>query len=209
MIAIIDYDAGNLRSVQKAYEHMGVDCKTTSCHEEILKADAVILPGVGAFSDCMQNLTRKGMDGVVKACIEMGKPFLGICLGYQMLFEYSEEHPEGEPDVKGLGIFKGCVRRFPGDMGLKVPHMGWNNLKLEKDCPLFADLPEDPFVYFVHSYYVEAADRSIVSARVEYGRTVDAAISSGNVFAMQFHPEKSGEAGLKIIQNFVKAVYHS
>lgn len=209
MIAIIDYDAGNLRSVQKAYEHMGVDCKTTSSHEEILKADAVILPGVGAFSDCMQNLTRKGMNGVVKACIAMGKPFLGICLGFQMLFEHSEEHPEGEPDVKGLGIFKGCVRRFPGDMGLKVPHMGWNNLKLVKDCPLFCDLPENPFVYFVHSYYVDAADRSIVSARVEYGRTVDAAISSRNVYAMQFHPEKSGEAGLKIIQNFVKAVYHT
>lgn len=207
MIAIIDYNAGNLRSVQKAYEHMGVACRATGDRDEILKADAAILPGVGAFADCMANLTSRGLDSVVKKCIDMGKPFLGICLGFQMLFDYSEEHPAGEPPVKGLGVFKGSVRQFPSDMGLKVPHMGWNNLQIQKACRLFDGLSADPYVYFVHSYFVEAADRSIVSAKVNYGLDADAALSTGKVFAMQFHPEKSGAAGLQMIRNFLKAVY--
>lgn len=206
MIAIIDYNAGNLKSVQKAFEHAGAACRVTSDRKEILTADAVVLPGVGAFKDCMDNLTTRGLDEVVKECIGKGMPFLGICLGFQMLFESSEEHMAGESHVKGLGVFKGRVRQFPAGMGLKVPHMGWNSLEILKSSPIFLDLPDKPYVYFVHSYYVDSSDRSIVSARTEYGTGFDAAVSSGNVSAVQFHPEKSGDTGLKIIGNFLKAV---
>ncbi|MCX7772152.1 MAG: imidazole glycerol phosphate synthase subunit HisH [Clostridia bacterium] len=206
MITIIDYDAGNLRSVAKALEKAGADTLVTSDEETILKSDAVVLPGVGAFADCMASLVGKGMDRVVKACVQMGKPFLGICLGYQMLFESSEEHPEGQPDVPGLGIFKGRVKRFPDNLGLKVPHMGWNSLKFSKVTPFFEGLPQNPYVYFVHSYYVEAADRSIVAAQADYGFPFDAAIARPNLVAMQFHPEKSGDIGHKLIENFLKAV---
>lgn len=224
MITVIDYDAGNLRSVVKAFEKAGANCLATDDEKTILNSDAVVLPGVGAFSDCMESLMEKGMDKVVRECISMGKPFLGICLGFQMLFSESEEHEEGLPDVKGLDIFKGRVRKFPGGTGLKIPHMGWNSLKLLKPCPLLEDLPrhiiadmachygniaqqDEAYLYFVHSYYVEADDRSIVSARCEYGLEFDAAILKDNVFAVQFHPEKSGKAGAAIIKNFLKAVY--
>lgn len=207
MIAIIDYNAGNLKSVRRAFEHTGAVCKATSEESEILSADAVVLPGVGAFRDCMDNLTLRGLDKTVKKCIDKGMPFLGICLGFQMLFECSEENQVGESQVKGLGIFKGSVRQFPPDMGLKVPHMGWNSLDIMKDSPLFEGLPEKSFVYFVHSYYVESADRSLVSACSEYGIRFDAAMSCGKVHAVQFHPEKSGDLGLGMIHNFVKAVY--
>lgn len=226
MITVIDYDAGNLRSVVKAIEKAGAECTATDDEKTILGSDAVVLPGVGAFSDCMKSLTEKGMDRVVKRCIEMGKPFLGICLGFQLLFSESEEHEEGLPDVKGLNIFKGKVRKFPSGKGLKIPHMGWNSLKFSKPCPLLENLPRniiedmacqdknslqqaEAYLYFVHSYYVEAEDRDIVSARCEYGIEFDAAISKDNVFAVQFHPEKSGKAGAAIVKNFLKVVYGS
>lgn len=226
MITVIDYDAGNLRSVVKAIEKAGAECIATDDEKTILSSDAVVLPGVGAFSDCMKSLKEKGMDRVVRNCIEMGKPFLGICLGFQLLFSESEEHEEGLPDVKGLSIFKGKVRKFPSGEGLKIPHMGWNSLKFIKSCPLLENLPRkiiedvtcrnenslqqaEAYLYFVHSYYVEAEDRNIVSARCEYGMEFDAAISKDNVFAVQFHPEKSGKAGAAIIKNFLKVVYGS
>jgi len=223
MITVIDYDAGNLRSVVKAIEKAGAICAATDDENTILESDAVVLPGVGAFSDCMESLVAKGMDKVVRKCIEMGKPFLGICLGFQMLFSESEEHEEGLPDVKGLGIFKGRVRRFPAGEELKIPHMGWNSLRLVKPCPLLKNLPtniiadtaygrglsqqDEAYLYFVHSYYVESDERDIVSARCEYGLTFDAAISKDKIFAVQFHPEKSGLAGAAIIKNFLKVVY--
>ena len=225
MIAIIDYDAGNLKNVANAFKKLGVDSLITCDEATILNSEAVVLPGVGAFADCMDSLVKKGMDRVIKACINMGKPFLGICLGYQLLFEYSEEHPETLSDTRGLGILKGRVKKFPADKGLKIPHMGWNNLNFPKPCPLFENLPgklfidsavdytnsedkksEESYLYFVHSYYVEAEERSIVSATCQYGISFDAAISRENVYATQFHPEKSGLAGLAIINNFIKVV---
>lgn len=225
MIAIINYDAGNLKNVANAFKMLGADPLITSDEATILKSEAVVLPGVGAFDSCMNSLVEKGMDRVVKTCINMGKPFLGICLGFQLLFEYSEEHPAGLLDTKGLGILKGRVKKFPADIGIKIPHMGWNNLSFPKPCPLFENLParlftdsqdnsastnckqnEEAYLYFVHSYYVEASNRSIVSATSRYGISFDAAISSDNVYATQFHPEKSGKVGLAIINNFLKVV---
>ncbi len=220
MIAIIDYDAGNLKNVENAFRKLGADPLITCNENLILDSEAVVLPGVGAFADCMGSLVKKGMDKMVKACIGMGKPFLGICLGYQMLFEYSEEHPKGY--AKGLGIFEGRVKKFPEGTGLKIPHMGWNNLSFLKHCPLFDNLPgkfftglesdssfqqsEESYLYFVHSYYVEAADRKVVSAISQYSIPFDAAISRDNVYATQFHPEKSGQVGLAILNNFLKVV---
>lgn len=206
MIAIIDYEAGNLRSVAKAFEQVGSDPLITCDVETILNSDAVVLPGVGAFADCMNSLVDKGMDKVVKSCINMCKPFLGICLGYQMLFESSEEHPEGATDISGLGIFRGRVRKFPPEMGLKVPHMGWNSLSFPRPSLFFKGISQESYVYFVHSYYVDAMDKNLVVAKTDYGFSFDAAIATDNVFAMQFHPEKSGEVGLSLIRNFLKAV---
>lgn len=195
MIAIIDYGAGNLHSVKNALDYIGAECEITSSAEKILEADAVILPGVGAFGDCMRSLEKAGLIDVVKTAAKSGKPFLGICLGLQLMFEESEE----TPGVKGLGIFKGKVVKIP-DCGLKIPHMGWNSIKLEKESRLFED---NSFVYFVHSYYIQPEDKSIVSASAEYGTKLDVAVESGNVFAAQFHPEKSGEEGMKILRKFV------
>lgn len=195
MIAIIDYGAGNLHSVKNALDYIGAECEITSSAEKILAADAVILPGVGAFGDCMISLEKAGLIEAVKAAAKSGKPFLGICLGLQLMFEESEE----TPGVKGLGIFKGKVVKIP-DCGLKIPHMGWNSIKLEKESRLFED---NSFVYFVHSYYIQPEDKSIVSASAEYGTKLDVAVESGNVFAAQFHPEKSGEEGMKILRKFV------
>lgn len=207
MIAIVDYNAGNIRSVQKAFEYAGASCLVTSSADEILSADGVILPGVGAFRNCFGNLKQKGLDRVVRHCLEKGMPFLGICLGFQMLFEYSEEDGTDAGWVKGMGVFKGAVRQFRSDMGLKVPQIGWNSLEIAKECVLFEGLPAKPYVYFVHSYYVDAEDKTLVAARSHYGIPFDAAIARGNVFAVQFHPEKSGDAGLMIIRNFMKVVY--
>jgi imidazole glycerol-phosphate synthase subunit HisH len=215
MIAIIDYEAGNLRSVQKAFEFIGADARLTANPDEILSSEAVVLPGVGAFRDCMDSLGRKKLQDVVRRAVTSGRPFLGICLGFQMLFDESEEHAEENGgNVRGLGLFRGCVRKLLPGSDLKVPHMGWNNLVMT-DCGgkgkslLFKGLPDKPFVYFVHSFYVDAADSSIVSAKTCYGSTFDVALSSGPVFGTQFHPEKSGDTGLAMLRNFLEAVRES
>ena len=200
MIAIIDYDAGNIRSVEKALKFLGQDVKITRDPEEILSAEKVILPGVGAFGDAMEKLKEYGLDQVIRKTAGKGTPFLGICLGLQLLFERSDE----APGVEGLGILKGEILRLPEKEGYKIPHMGWNSLELIHNGRLFRDLPEDPYVYFVHSYYLKAADETIVKARTEYTTAIDASVEQGNVFACQFHPEKSSETGLKILKNFVE-----
>ena len=200
MIAIIDYDAGNLKSVEKALLALGEDVLVTRDREKLLAADKVILPGVGNFGDAMEKLKSYGLVPVIHELAEMGKPFLGICLGLQLLFERSDE----APGVEGLGILKGEIVRIPDGEELKVPHIGWNSLHLQNDGRLFRNLPEEPYVYFVHSYYLKADDPEIVKATTEYGVTIDASVEQGNVFACQFHPEKSSRVGLKILENFAK-----
>ena len=199
MIAIIDYGAGNLHSVKNALDFLGADNIVTGNKEEILSADKVILPGVGAFGDAMKCLEESGLTKTVKAVAESGKPFLGICLGLHLLFEESEE----SPNVKGLGIFKGKIVKIPDNGSLKIPHMGWNNIHITKDSKILKNIGSEPYVYFVHSYYVEAEDSSVVSAYTEYGQRLDIAVEQGNVFATQFHPEKSGDTGMEILKNFI------
>mgnify|MGYP005769420007 CR=1 FL=1 len=200
MIAIIDYDAGNLKSVEKALLYLGQDVLVTRDREKILSADKVILPGVGNFGDAMEKLKGYGLEEVIRETARQGKPFLGICLGLQLLFERSAE----APGVEGLGILKGEILRIPDREDLKVPHIGWNSLKLQNQGRLFAGLEEEPYVYIVHSYYLKAADPQIVKAVTEYGVRIDASVESGNVFACQFHPEKSSRTGLKILKNFAE-----
>lgn len=197
MIAIIDYDAGNIKSVEKAVKRYGQDVVLTRDAEVLRAADKVILPGVGAFGDAMDKLKKYGLDTVIREVISSGKPFLGICLGLQLLFEESEE----TPGVKGLGVLKGKIVRIP-ETGLKVPHIGWNSLKFEKETPLFNGLSDGAYVYFVHSYYLKA-EEDIVIASTEYATHIHAAVAKDNVFACQFHPEKSSEVGLRILENFV------
>lgn len=198
MIAIIDYDAGNIRSVKKALQHLGEETILTHDFREIQKADKVILPGVGAFGDAMEHLKHYELDRAIKEVISMDKPFLGICLGLQLLFESSDE----TPGVEGLGILKGNILRIPEEEGLKIPHIGWNSLDFPREGRLFQDLPADPYVYFVHSYYLQAQEPQIVTATCEYGVQIHASVEKNQVFACQFHPEKSGEVGLKILKNF-------
>lgn len=199
MVAIIDYDAGNIRSVEKAVRYLGKEVTVTSEPEEILAADRVILPGVGAFGDAMKRLYAMGLVEVIRQVAERGTPFLGICLGLQLLFEKSEE----SPGVAGLGLLRGEILRLPELPGLKVPHIGWNSLKYPNPGRLFRGIPEDSYVYFVHSYYLKAQDEGIVTATTEYGTLVHASVESGNLFACQFHPEKSSETGLTILENFL------
>mgnify|MGYP000319882077 FL=1 len=200
MIAIIDYDAGNLRSVEKALLSLGEEVLVTRDRTELLAADKVILPGVGNFGDAMEKLKAYDLVRVIHELAERGKPFLGICLGLQLLFERSDE----APGVEGLGILKGEILRIPDKEGLKVPHIGWNSLHLQNEGRLFRDLPEGSYVYFVHSYYLKAENPQIVKATTEYGVTIDASVEQGNVFACQFHPEKSSRVGLRILENFAK-----
>ncbi len=200
MIAIIDYDAGNIKSVEKALLYLGEAAKITRDREEILKADKVILPGVGNFGDAMANLHKYNLVSVIKEVVEKKTPFLGICVGLQLLFERSDE----SDGVPGLGILPGEILRIPEKEGLKIPQIGWNNIKIDTNCPLFKDLPETPYVYFVHSYYLKAKEESMVKATTEYGTLIHAAVQKDNVFACQFHPEKSSEVGLKILKNFVE-----
>lgn len=199
MVAIIDYDAGNIRSVEKAVRYLGKEVTVTSEPEEILAADRVILPGVGAFGDAMKRLHAMGLVEVIRQAAGRGTPFLGICLGLQLLFEKSEE----SPGVPGLGLLQGEILRLPELPGLKVPHIGWNSLKYPNPGRLFRGIPEDSYVYFVHSYYLKAQDEGIVTATTEYGTLVHASVESGNLFACQFHPEKSSETGLTILENFL------
>ena len=199
MIGIIDYDAGNIKSVEKALQYLGEEAVITRDAGEILMADKVVLPGVGAFGDAMEKLNRYGLVPVIHEVVEKGIPFLGICLGLQLMFESSEE----APGVEGLGLLKGKIVRIPEGDGLKVPHMGWNSLSFPKEGRLFAGIPENSYVYFVHSYYLQA-EEDIVTATAEYGVTIHASVEKGNVFACQFHPEKSSHTGLTILKNFVE-----
>lgn len=201
MIAIIDYGVGNLASVNKALSFMGYDSKITSDHGEILAADKVILPGVGAFADAMSNLEKTNMISVINKVAENGIPLLGICLGMQLMFDYSTE---GGESVKGLGLLKGSITQFPLDMGLKVPHMGWNSINIKQKGGILKGLQENSYVYFVHSYYLTAKDSTDVSATCQYGNVFHAAVSKGNIMGTQFHPEKSGDVGLNILRNFAK-----
>lgn len=201
MIAIIDYDAGNLKSVEKALQYIGEEVLITRDRHRIRQADHVILPGVGAFSVAMEQLKKYELDKVIEETVARQVPFLGICLGLQLLFDGSEE----SSGVEGLGLLKGEVLRIPKEDDLKIPHIGWNSLSLKNNGRLFDGLEkEEPYVYFVHSYYLRAANAQIVTATTEYGVTIDASVESQNLFACQFHPEKSSTAGLRILSNFAK-----
>ena len=197
MIAIIDYGAGNLQSVEKALRHLGCQCQITADPGELAAAQAAVLPGVGAFGDAMGQLRARGLEESIRQFVSSGKPFLGICLGLQILFEESEE----SPGVKGLGLLRGKVLRLPKESGLKIPHIGWNSLSVGKPGGLFAGVEGEPYVYFVHSYYLRA-EEDVVTATAEYGTTIHAAVQKGNLLACQFHPEKSGQVGLSLLENF-------
>lgn len=199
-VAIIDYDAGNTKNVERAIKHCGGETILTNDRDTIMNADRVILPGVGAFEDCMKKLHEYKVIDIIKDYINTGKPFLGICLGLQLLFEGSDE----APGVEGLGILKGYIHRIPNDNGLKVPQIGWNSLEYPNKGRLFKGIDEGSYVYFVHSYYLKAEDPSIVVATTDYGVNVHASVEKGNLFACQFHPEKSSDVGLKIIKNFLE-----
>ena len=200
MIAIIDYDAGNLRSVEKALLSMGQESIITRDFKQILSADKVILPGVGAFGDAMDKLRRYELDKVIHEVADKKTPFLGICLGLQLLFEGSDE----SQGVEGLHVLDGKILRIPDKEGLKIPHIGWNSLELQNDGRLFAEIQGNPYVYFVHSYYLEAKDPSIVKATTDYSVRIHASVEKDNVFACQFHPEKSGSLGLQLLKNFTE-----
>lgn len=200
MIAIIDYDAGNMKSVEKALQYLGEETITTRNREEILQADGVILPGVGSFKDAMEKLESYHLVEVIRECAERKLPFLGICLGLQLLFESSEE----SPGVEGLHLLDGKVVKIPATEDIKVPQIGWNSLTFPHKGRLFEGVEENAYVYFVHSYYLQAADSEIVTAQTEYGVKIDASVEKGNIFACQFHPEKSSEVGLQILRNFIK-----
>ena len=200
MIAIIDYDAGNIRSVENALIALGEEVVITRDPEILLQAEKVILPGVGAFGDAMEKLDAYGLVDVIHQIVEKKIPFLGICLGLQLLFESSDE----TPGVEGLGILKGKIVAIPHDKGLKIPHMGWNSLHLEHDGRLFRGIEENAYVYFVHSYYLQAEEKEIVKASTEYSTHIHASVEQGNIFACQFHPEKSSDVGLHILKNFVE-----
>lgn len=198
MIAMVDYDAGNLKSVEKALEYLGQEVVITRDSEKILNADKVILPGVGSFGDAMEKLKYYKLENTLKKVTDNGTPFFGICLGLQLLFESSEE----SPGVEGLSILKGHIKKIPAKEGLKIPHMGWNSLSIKSGTKLFKEIDNNAYVYFVHSYYLLANDSNIVAATTDYSVDIHAAIEKDNIFACQFHPEKSSEIGLKILQNF-------
>ena len=200
MVAIIDYDAGNIKSVEKAIQFLGEEVIITRNPDEILGASRVILPGVGAFGDAMEKLHNYGLVPVIQEVVKRKIPFLGICLGLQLLFERSEE----SPGVEGLGILQGEIKRIPDKDELKIPHIGWNSLKYPNSGRLYEGISEDSYVYFVHSYYLEAKEPEIVMASTEYGTYIHASVEKDNVFACQFHPEKSSTVGLKILENFLK-----
>ena len=200
MIAIIDYDAGNIKSVEKAIQSLGEEVVVTRDAEVLLSAEKVILPGVGAFGDAMDKIRSYNLEGVIHQIVDKGTPFLGICLGLQLMFEESDE----TPGVKGLGILPGKILRIPDGEDIKIPHMGWNPLHFEKETKLFKGIKEGAYVYFVHSYYLKAQEEAIVAASTEYSTHIHAAVEKGNVFACQFHPEKSSDVGLAILKNFIE-----
>ena len=198
MIAILDYDAGNIKSVEKAFKILGEETILTRDFSVIKKADRLVLPGVGSFAAAMDNLKKYELDKAIHEFVATGKPFLGICLGLQLLFESSEE----SPGVEGLHVLDGIVKRIPDSEGIKVPHIGWNSLDFPNEGRLFKGIDEGAFVYFVHSYYLQAKEPSIVTATTEYGCHIHASVEKDNIYACQFHPEKSSTVGLKILKNF-------
>lgn len=198
MIAIIDYGMGNLKSVEKAFNYLNCDTTVTDSPEKIRSASKVVLPGVGAFAEAVKAIRNTGLEEVIDTTIQEGKPFLGICLGLQLMFDYSEENG----GFDGLGILKGKIKKI--DTGLKIPHMGWNSLNIKKENILFKGLPHNPYVYFVHSFHLVAEDKDIVTATTDYGDEIEAAVGKDNIFLTQFHPEKSGETGLKMLKNFIE-----
>jgi glutamine amidotransferase len=200
MIAILDYDAGNIKSVEKAITYLGEEAVITRDSSVIMASDKVILPGVGAFGDAMRKLKEYKLVNVIYDVVDAGKPFLGICLGLQLLFKSSEESPE----ATGLGIIDGEILRIPESEGLKVPQIGWNNLQIKPGARLFKEIEGSPYVYFVHSYYLKAENEDEVAATTHYSVDIHASVEKGNVFACQFHPEKSSETGLKILKNFIE-----
>ncbi len=199
MIGIIDYDAGNIKSVEKAIQYLGDEAVVSRDPQVLLNAEKVILPGVGSFGQAMENLHKYELVPVIEEIIEKKTPFLGICLGLQLLFESSEE----SPGVKGLGVLEGEIRKIPSAPGLKIPHMGWNSLEIKNEGRLFRGIPQNTYVYFVHSYYLKKKKKKIVKASTEYSTCIHASVEKGNVFACQFHPEKSSYYGLKILENFI------
>ncbi len=203
MIAVIDYGMGNLRSVAKAFLKIGAEIIVTDNPEDVKRAEAIVLPGVGAFPDCMRNLQERGLIDPLLRSIEKGKPYLGICLGLQILFDESEEFGLN----RGLGIIHGRVKRFRfQDSSLKIPHMGWNNIRILKDSPLFKYIPDGSYFYFVHSYYVVPGDRDVIASETEYGEVFTSSIWKDNIMATQFHPEKSQSLGLKVLKGFMEFV---
>ncbi len=204
MVAIIDYDAGNIKSVEKAFEYLGAQTLVTREPSEIYRADRVVLPGVGAFGDAVSRIREYGLETVIKEVTSKEVPFIGICLGQQLLFDRSDE----SDGAKGLGILRGSIRRIPDTdrdgNSYKIPQIGWNSLKFPNKGRLFKGIDEGAYVYFVHSYYLDAEDKSIVTATTDYNVTVEASVEKGNVFACQFHPEKSSEVGMQILDNFLK-----
>lgn len=199
MLAIIDYGAGNLLSVKNALKHIGCQCEVINNESDLMKADAAILPGVGSFGDAMFSMSQSELIAPIKKFVDSGRPFLGICLGLQLLFPGSAE----SPGVDGLGILNGKIEKIPSEPGLKIPHIGWNSLKITKQDGIFKGIPDNSYVYFVHSYYLNA-DKSIVSSTTQYGTTIHASVQKDNVFATQFHPEKSGEVGIQMLKNFTE-----
>ena len=203
MIAIIDYGAGNIQSVYKALKYINCDAIVTNDKDKILSADGAILPGVGSFGDTINTMEQYNIKDTVIKYAQSDKPFLGICLGLQLLFPESEESPE----AKGLSLLDGSIKKIPNNNGqLKIPHIGWNNLDIKNKDGLFKGIDGSPYVYFVHSYYLDAKDKGIVTSQTNYGTIIDASVQKGNVFATQFHPEKSGEVGLKMLKNFADIV---
>lgn len=200
MIAIIDYGAGNLSSVKKALDYLGANSVITQDRETILSASHIILPGVGSFGDAMASMRERGLVDTVKEAAASGKPFLGICLGLQLLFEQSEE----SSDVQGLGLLKGSIVTIPRDNGLKVPHMGWNSVSLKQNDGIFSQIKDNSYFYFVHSFYLKDADCDVVAATTQYGVEIECAVQKGNLCATQFHPEKSSAVGLKLLKNFIE-----
>lgn len=200
MIAIIDYDAGNIKSVENAIQSLGGQACLSRKEETLLKADHVILPGVGSFGDAMRKLEKYGLLPIISKIIERKTPFLGICLGMQLLFEESQE----SPGVEGLSLLSGKVKKIPAKAGLKIPHMGWNSLEFCRRGRLFEGIRDGSYVYFVHSYYLQASDQAVVTAATDYAERLHVAVEKDNIFGCQFHPEKSGEVGLQILKNFIE-----
>lgn len=199
MITIVDYGMGNLRSVSKAFEHIGAKATITNSPGLILKSDALVVPGVGAFEDCIKNLNQYGLLDKINEFIKTGKPYLGLCLGMQILFESSEE----APGIQGLGVLSGNVKKFPKKLMLKIPHMGWNKIKIINENRLLKKIQNNSFTYFVHSYYVKPKDKNIISTQTDYGISFCSMLNKGNIWATQFHPEKSQKVGLQILKNFI------